>query len=90
MLESVFHILKISVAIAISATFLIAINTLIGLLVISVSHTIVGEIFALISMYLPFNAGTFFSSLLVVCTGILAFKVAKKIFDLTSWTVSSV
>ena len=90
MLDTVFHILKITVIIAVSTTFLVAINALLGLLGAFVGHSIIGEIFALISMYLPFNAGSVFGAILIACTGILAFKVAKKIFDLTSWSVSAV
>ena len=90
MLETVFHVLKLTVIVAVSATFLVSINALIGLVGAFVGHSIIGEIFSLISMYLPFNAGSVFGAILIACTGILAFKIAKKIFDLTSWSISAV
>ena len=90
MADAVFNLLKVTVIVAISAVFMLAINTLIGFISSGVSATIIGEIFALISMYLPFNASVIFGGILTACTAVLAFKIAKKIFDLTSWGVSAV
>lgn len=80
---------KVSAIIVLSLVFMTAINLLLGLLVSWTSTTFIGEFFSLVSMYLPFNASAVFSSILVVCTGILSFLVAKKIFDLGSWSVNS-
>lgn len=90
MVETAFHLLKITVIIAVCATFMVALNTFIGLIGSFVSTTIIGEIFSLISMYLPFNASVVFGGILTACTAILSFKIAKKIFDLTSWSISAV
>lgn len=90
MLESVYHALKISVIIAISAVFMVAITNLIGLIVSITFGNIIGEILALVSMYLPFNALAVFSAIGTACIAILSFLIAKKIFDLTSWGVNSV
>ena len=90
MIETVFNVLKISVIVAICATFMVAINTFIGFVGSGLSTTIVGEIFSLISMYLPFNASVIFGGILTACIAILSFKIAKKIFDLTSWGISAV
>ena len=81
--------LKVSAIVAISAAFLLGINALIGLLGAWVNSTVIGEFFGMVSMYLPFNAGTVFNSILLVCSGIFTFKVAMKIFNLASWGVSS-
>lgn len=90
MLETVFNILKVTVIIAICAVFMVAINALISLITTLVFGNIVGEVFAIISACLPFNALAVFGSLMTACVGILSFLIAKKIFDLTSWSISAV
>ena len=90
MLDTVFHILKLSAIIAVSTVFGLAIYHLVSLITTLVFHNVIGEVFALISMYLPFNAFVVFWALGSACTSILAFMIAKKIFDLTSWSISSV
>lgn len=83
-------IAKATAIIAISAGFLVAINALIGAITTFVSGTFVGEAYALVSMYMPFNATVVFSALLSACSAIFAFMSAKKIFDLTSWGINSI
>lgn len=90
MLQTVFNILKVTVIIVICAVFMVAIYNLISLITSIVFANVIGEFFSLISMYLPFNAGLVFSSIGVAISAILAFLIAKKIFDLTSWSVSSI
>ena len=90
MLDTVFNILKISVIVAVCAVFMVAINALVNLIVTIVFANVIGEFFALVSMYLPFNAGSVFGAIGLAISGILAFLIAKKIFDLTSWTISTV
>ena len=90
MLDTVFNFLKISVAVSIGAVFLVAINTLINLISTIVFSSIVGEFFGIVSACLPFNASAVFGVLGTAGSGILAFLIAKKIFDLTSWTISTV
>ena len=63
MLETVFNILKVTVIIAVSAAFLVAILNLVNLIQTVVFGNIIGEIFALISMFLPFDASAVFGSL---------------------------
>lgn len=89
MLDTVFNILKVSVVIAISALFLSAINLLVGGIASIVFGNFVGEFLSLISMYLPFDSLLVFGSIGVSCSAIFSFLIAKKIFDLTSWSVSS-
>lgn len=90
MLQTVFNILKITVIIFISSTFLVAIMNIITFIQALIFGNLMGEFFQLISMYLPFNASAVFSGFSLSIAAIGSFLVAKKIFDLTSWSVSSV
>lgn len=90
MIEAVFNILKIAVIIAVSAVFMVAINALISLITSVVFANVVGEVLAIISACLPFDALAVFGSIGTATVAILSFLIAKKIFDLTSWSVSSI
>ena len=90
MLDTLFNVLKITVIIAVVAIFMVAINALLSLIVSVVFGNIVGEIFALISMFMPFNALAVFGAIGTATVAILSFLIAKKIFDLTSWSISSI
>lgn len=90
MIETVFHILKITVIVAICAVFMVAITTLLNLITSIVFGNVIGEIFALISMFLPFNALAVFGAIGTATVAILSFLIAKKIFDMTSWSISSI
>lgn len=90
MVETIFNILKVSVIIAVCAVFMLAINAILSLIVSVVFGNVIGEILALISMFLPFNALAVFGAIGTATVAILAFLIAKKIFDLTSWGISSV
>lgn len=90
MLQTIFNVLKISAIVAICAVFLVAINALLSFIVDLVFHNIIGEIFAWASMYMPFNASAIFASIGLAISAVLAFLIAKKIFDLTSWSISAV
>ena len=90
MLDAVFNILKVTVVIFIASTFLVAIMNLITFIQAIVFGNLMGEFFQLISMYLPFNASAVFSGFSLSIAAIGSFLVSKKIFDLTSRSVSSV
>lgn len=90
MSETIFNILKVTAIIAVAAAFMIAINALLGLIGTVVFGGVIGEILGLISMYLPFDAASVFGALGTATVAILSFMIAKKIFDLTSWSVSSI
>lgn len=90
MIDTVFHILKVTVVITIAAVFALAIQSFLNLITSLVFGGIITEVLTLISMYLPFNAAAVFGSIATALTGILTFLIAKKIFDLTSWSVSSI
>lgn len=90
MLDTVFNILKVSAIIAVTAIFMVAITGLINLISSIIFGNVIGEFFALISMYLPFNALAVFGAIGTATVAILSFLIAKKIFDLTSWSISAV
>lgn len=90
MMDTIFNILKVTVVIAVSAVFMIAITNLLNLITSIVFGNVIGEILGLISMFLPFNAGIVFGALGSATIAILSFLIAKKIFDLTSWSISSI
>lgn len=90
MLDTIFNILKVSVVVAICAVFMVAINLLVSLITSIVFGNVIGEFFALISMYLPFNALAVFGAIGTATVAILSFLISKKIFDLTSWSISSI
>lgn len=90
MLDTVFRVLKITAIVGICAVFMVAITGLLNLITSIVFGNVIGEILALISMYLPFNALAVFGALGTATVAILSFLIAKKIFDLTSWSISSV
>ena len=90
MIEAVFNILKVTAIIAVSAVFMVAITTLLNLITPIVFGNVIGEILALISMFLPFNAFAVFGAIGTATVAILSFLIAKKIFDLTSWSISSI
>lgn len=90
MLDTLFNILKVTVVIAVAAVFMIAITGLLNLISALIFGSVIGEFFALISMYLPFNALVVFGAIGTATVAILSFLIAKKIFDLTSWSISSI
>lgn len=90
MIDTVFRLLKITAIIAVCAVFMVAITTLLNLISTVVFGNFIGEFLGLISMYLPFNASAVFGGIGTSIIAILSFLIAKKIFDLTSWSISSV
>lgn len=90
MADTIFHILKISVIVAICATFLVAIHTLILTIGSIIFGSVVGEVMGIVSNCLPFDAYLVFGGLFTATSGILSFLIAKKIFDLTSWSISTI
>ena len=90
MLDSVFRVLKITAILAVVATFMTAIHGLLALISTLIFHTVIGEFFAIVSACLPFDASLVFGGIGTACVAILSFLIAKKIFDLTSWSISSI
>lgn len=90
MLDTVFRILKVTVMIAVCAVFMVAINAFLTFITNLVFTSVIGEVLAIMSACLPFNALAVFGALGVATNLILSFLIAKKIFDLTSWSISSI
>lgn len=90
MVDTVFKILKITVIIAVCAVFMVAINALITWITSLVFHSVIGEVFAIMSACLPFNALAVFGAIKLAIVAILSFLISKKIFDLTSWSISAI
>ena len=90
MADTAFRILKITAILAVVSTFMVAIHALVELIGSLVFHTVIGEFFAIVSACLPFDASLVFGAIGTATVAILSFLIAKKIFDLTSWSISSI
>lgn len=88
--QTLFNVIKLMAVIAVCAVFMLAISNILGLVEQIVFGGIISETMALVSMYLPFNASVVFGGVFAVASAILSFMLARKIFDLTSWGISSV
>lgn len=82
--ELIVNGIKWAFIIAVGATFMIAINALLTLLSAVVFGSVVGEVFGIISMCLPFDVVAVFGGIGTAIAAILAFMVAQKIYDLVS------
>lgn len=82
-LFSVFlKIAKFSALLFVTYTFMTAVNTIISFIGVVASNSIIGEVFGIISACLPFNALAVFGAISNVISAILAFLLARKIFNL--------
>ena len=81
-------VIKVVASIAIATIFAGAIVSLVGLLEAVIFGSIVGEVFAILSVCLPFNPAVVFGAINLICVGILAFLVARKVYTLTSNLIS--
>lgn len=82
--EGAVTIVKVLAIVGFGSIFAGAILSLVGLLSNAVMTSVIGEFFAIVSLCLPFNPAVVFGSILLIIQGVLAFLVAKKIYDLTS------
>lgn len=87
--ESIVYGIKIALAIAIAGVFAGAIVVLVSGLISLAFDSIVGEVLSIISVCLPFNPVPVFSAFQLSIAVILAFLVAKKIYNLCSDTLLS-
>ena len=81
--EGAINIIKIVAAIAFAGLFASAIVQILSLITSWAATSIVGEVFGIISMCLPFNMSAVMTSILGVLTAILAFLVARRTYMLT-------
>lgn len=84
--DSIVYAIKIALAVACTTALVVAIVALTSLMISLTTSTILGEIFGLISVYLPFNASLVFGSISAGIVAIISFLVAHKVWDLTGAT----
>lgn len=82
--EGALTVVKVIAIVGFGSIFAGAILSLIGLLSNAVMTSVIGEFFAIVSLCLPFNPAIVFGSILLIIQGVLAFLIAKKIYDLTA------
>lgn len=85
MLDTVFNLLKVTAVLLVASVFMVAILGLLNLIQTVVLGNVIAEFFALISMYLPFNALAVFGAIGVSTVAILSFLIAKKLNQISSW-----
>lgn len=85
--EGALTVVKVIAIVGFGSIFAGAILSLMGLLSSAVATSVVGEVFAIMSLCLPFSPAVVFGSILLILQGVLAFLIAKKIWDLTSDTI---
>lgn len=78
----VFTIVKFLLLLTFGYTFFIAIKTLLDFVSNLVASSVIGEVFGLISVYLPFNASAVFGSIFTVTAAIFAFLISRKVFNM--------
>lgn len=86
--ELIVNGIKWAFFIAIALVFMVAIQNLLNLITSIVFGNVIGEIFGVISCFLPFDGSAVFSALGTACSAILAFLVAQKIYTLTGSKLS--
>lgn len=82
--EGALTVVKVIAIVGFGSIFAGAILSLLGLLSNAVMTSVIGEFFAIVSLCLPFNPAIVFGSILLIIQGVLAFLIAKKIYDLTA------
>ena len=87
--DSVVYAVKVSLSVAAGLAFFVVLQALINSFASWAATGVVFEIFALVSMFLPFNALAVMTSLLASITAILAFLVGKKIYEFYINTMSN-
>lgn len=82
--ELIVNGLKWAFIIGVSGTFFAVILTLLGNLASIQFGGVIGEVFGIMSMCLPFDLGTIMSGVGVAVAAILAFLVGHKIYNLVT------
>ena len=82
--EGALTVIKVIASVSFAVIFAGAITALFGLVQSAVMTSVVGEIFGIISMCLPFNPATIFSGLWLILDGILTFLIGRKLYILVS------
>lgn len=74
--------IKMALIIAVAATFMVAVMTIINLISEVVGGSVIGEVFGIISNCLPFSLSAVIGGILNAGAAILSFITAQKIFNL--------
>lgn len=85
--SGVIKIVVISASIFFATAFASAIISIINQLSMVVATSVVGEVFSVVSMCLPFDISVVFAGVLLAIDAILLFLVAKKTWELVSHLV---
>lgn len=89
MVEDLVLAFKIAAIVALAAVFMLSINGLLSMLGSLIFTSVIGEVLGIVSACLPFDALAVFGVIGTAMTSILSFMLAKKIFDLSSWSLST-
>lgn len=81
--ELIVNGIKWAFIIGISLTFMVALNSIIQLIGAFAFNNALGDVFAALSVILPFNVKSVILALVATLTAIVSFAVAKKIYYLT-------
>lgn len=82
--ETLKYALKISVLVGLALTLFNGVYALIALITLGILPSAFGEVIKLVNVYLPFNANSFFVFFSTAISGILAFMIARKTYDILS------
>lgn len=82
--EAIVYGIKVGLAIAAAVAFMAAVVVLIGAFQGFTAPTIFGEVLALISIYLPFRPATIFGTFLTIAAAVIAFLIARKVYQVTT------
>lgn len=86
--ELIVNGLKVAIYVGLIATFTTAIITILNLLATITMGGVIGEFFAILGAYLPFNGSAVFTTIGVSCSAILAFMVANKIWSMMNEVIN--
>lgn len=80
--ETILYAIKIGLIVAAVVLFVAATTQMFNFVVAFASASIIGEVFGIISMCLPFNALAVFTSLFAAFDVVLAWVLARKLFSI--------
>lgn len=80
--ELIVNGIKWAFIIGIALSFMVAVNTIVQLIGAFAFNNALGDVFAALSVILPFNVKSLVAYLVLTFNAILSFKVALKIYEL--------
>ena len=82
--EAIVYGIKVGLAIACAVGFFAAVVVLMGLFQNFTAPALLNEVMGLISIYLPFSPSAVVTAFMTVATGVVAFLIARKIYQATT------